>query len=444
MLDAPMDVDVDLHSQILPPLTPSGAGEGNMLPLRPSSDVASLSAPPRPDVPRLTQSGRPRRDYRLPQRFHDILPEPPTSTPAPSILELQEGNASRRVLLIVRDRLITASNSFGIWRDYPDRPSTDPDATLTLIDLSNRHHPTFPDQSESTALNHPLAPSNPQLRVTHWPFPNPTIYAVMQWLNNGKTSKSELEITHFIQNVILAPTFSCRDLIGFNAHRENQRLDKMLREESKSKLRSQLDFIQSSVEILVPSGKPYVDAIRYQISGLLHRKLTHVILDAFNGPLAHLLHYSPFKIFQKNLTTGADERIYGEIYTSDAFLEETEKVRRSSPADPDSPGCKHEKVVAALMLSSDATHLTDFGNAKAWPIYLMLGNLSKYIRAQPNSGAMYHLAYIPSVGLYFSKKNPFNNRIFPSFLSLFKSLLRASIPSGEAKKHKYWLTVAAS
>ena len=64
---------------------------------------------------------------------------------------------------------------------------------------------------------------------------------------------------------------------------------------------------------------------------------------------------------------------------------------------PDDPNCKREKVVAALMVSSDATMLTDFGMAKAWPIYLMFGNLSKYIRAQPDSGAMHHLAYIPSV-----------------------------------------------
>ena len=58
------------------------------------------------------------------------------------------------------------------------------------------------------------------------------------------------------------------------------------------------------------------------------------------------------------------------------------------------------------MVASDETHLTDFGNAKAWPIYLMLGNLSKYIRSQPNSGAMHHLAYIPSVRMdfFFNKR----------------------------------------
>ena len=50
-----------------------------------------------------------------------------------------------------------------------------------------------------------------------------------------------------------------------------------------------------------------------------------------------------------------------------------------------------------MMIASDGTHLADFGNAKAWPIYLMLGNLSKYIRDIPSNGALHHVAYIPSV-----------------------------------------------
>ncbi len=234
-----------------------------------------------------------------------------------------------------------------------------------------------------------LTPSNSQ--PTYWPFSNPTVHAIMQWLNNGKTAKSESEITNFVHNVILAPTFNSAHLVGFDAHRENQRLDKALLESA-----SQAQFSSHTVEILVPSGIPHIKPVKYQVPGLLHRKLTNVIADAFNDPLAHLLHYSPFKLFQKNAITGDDERIYGEIYTSDAFLHETENVRRRSPPDPDDPECKREKAVAALIFSSDATQLTDFGNAKCWPLYLMLGNLSKYIRSQPNSGGIHHLAYIPS------------------------------------------------
>ena len=50
----------------------------------------------------------------------------------------------------------------------------------------------------------------------------------MQWLNNGQTAKSKTETTKLIQNVILAPNFNQDDLVGFDAHRENQRLNKAL------------------------------------------------------------------------------------------------------------------------------------------------------------------------------------------------------------------------
>ena len=217
----------------------------------------------------------------------------------------------------------------------------------------------------------------------------------MQWLNNGQTMKSEAETTKFVHNVILSPTFNADDLAGFDAHRENQRLDKALLQESA--LRSQ--FTESSVDILVPSGESNSEGRTFRVPGLLHRKLTSIIQEAFEGPLAHLYHYSPFKLFQKSPISGKEERVYGEIFTSDAFLEESESVQRHGLVPPEDPGCKREKVVAALMVSSDATMLTQFGVAKGWPIYLMFGNLSKYIRAQPSSGAMHHLAYIPSVSL---------------------------------------------
>jgi len=88
------------------------------------------------------------------------------------------------------------------------------------------------------------------------------------------------------------------------------------------------------------------------------------------------------------------ERIFSEIYDSDVLWDEHNKVQR---AVTDDPMCKWEKVVAALMFWSDATHLASFGTAKLWPIYMLFGNLSKYVRCQPDSGATKHIAYIPTL-----------------------------------------------
>jgi len=357
--------------------------------LAPSESDPVLNTEPAP--PRLTAMGRPYRQRKLPQKLRDLLPEPPVPVPPPP--EPEEAPICR-VLLVVRDRLVTAANSFGIWRDYPRRPTTDPDALLSLEDLSNSHsHRIDLSSLDISRIPEPPTPSDSD-RPFYWPFQNSSIWRVMSWLNNGKTAKSEAEVTDLIQKAVLSPDFNKNDLVGFNAHRENQRLDKAL---SADNLQSQ--FSESSVNILVPSGDASIPAKLFTIPGFLHQKLTSVICNAFNDPLAHLLHYSPFRLFHQNPVTNEEERVYGELYTSDAFHEAHEDLQRHGKLPLDDPDCKREKIIAALMIFSDATHLADFGNAKAWPIYLMLGNLSKYLRSQPNSGAMHHLAYIPSVSL---------------------------------------------
>jgi len=70
------------------------------------------------------------------------------------------------------------------------------------------------------------------------------------------------------------------------------------------------------------------------------------------------------------------ERVFSEMYDSDVLWEEHNKVQR---APTDDLTCKQKKVIAALMFWSDATQLASFGTAKLWPIYMLFGNLSKYV-----------------------------------------------------------------
>jgi hypothetical protein len=42
--------------------------------------------------------------------------------------------------------------------------------------------------------------------------------------------------------------------------------------------------------------------------------------------------------------------------------------------------CDAEVAILAVLLWSDSTHLTNFGTASLWPVYLFLGNISKYTR----------------------------------------------------------------
>lgn len=321
---------------------------------------------------------QPRRTRRAPARFRDILPEPPTPVPAPQA-------RLPTVYLMVTNPLKTAANCFGLFRQYLFHPSYDPDAFVDPGDLSN-------------LTTHALPPPPPNSKETNrdppWPFSNMSIWRLMCWMNSGSNSKSEGEVDRLVDKVLNAPDFRVEDLHNFGSHRENSRLDAADRT-------SLLDdgFQAASVTIEIPTGEPSNRSAprTYSVPGLRYRKLLNVIKAAFQEPLSSQFHFTPFSLKHRSPKTNEEQRVYGELYNSDEFIEEHKRVQNCSPPPLDDPGCKLEKVIAALMFWSDATHLTNFGTAKLWPIYLFFGNLSKYIRSRPSSGACNHLAYIPSV-----------------------------------------------
>ena len=126
----------------------------------------------------------------------------------------------------------------------------------------------------------------------------------------------------------------------------------------------------------------------------MYRKPLEVIKAAFEDPSAEQVHISPYQEYWQPRPNSPPKRIYSELYNSNVFILEHKKVCSQLQ-----PGCELETVIAAIMISSDYMHLTSFGNAGLWPIYLYLGGLSKYTRAKPTSFAAHHLAYVPKVNL---------------------------------------------
>jgi hypothetical protein len=329
---------------------------------------------------------RPRRERRLPARYQDVLPEPPpvvvnngaASGPIPT-------RSFPHIRLIVRDTIQTVANVFGLWREYPHRPSYDPDHfiphdSLSLPSPPNQGTIIQPDE-EDTEQQTRSAPSNSSLDL------------LLHWQNSGSTTKSHAEMDRLVE-ILHHPDFSIDCLPKhLNAAWENRKRDQ---QEEKSPHQSLKGFQETTVKVEVPSGDKNIRSRFVDVPGLHFRKLTTIIQDAFKSPLASRFHYSLFKLFHKCPNSGEEQRVFSELYNSDAFLKEHDSVQRA-PVPPDDPGCKREKVVAALMFWSDSTHLTNFGMAKLWPIYMFLGNLSKYIRAETSSQACYHVAYIPSL-----------------------------------------------
>lgn len=160
------------------------------------------------------------------------------------------------------------------------------------------------------------------------------------------------------------------------------------------------------LKISVPSkNAPPTD---FTVDGFIHRSVTSIIKHVFTSASAQSagpFHYVPYREYWN--PTGKPEepeqRIYGELYTSEAWNEAHEDIQKQKL--PDGHGEGLERVVAALMFWSDATHLATFGQAKLWPIYELFGNQSKYIRCRPTARSSHHLAYLPSVSTLYTISN---------------------------------------
>lgn len=316
------------------------------------------------------EGGRPRRERRLPARYRDDLPEPaPIVTPTDG---MDPPAPLPRVRLIVRDSVRTMANSFGLWREYLHRPSFDPDTSVPFLGKAQTN------MIETSGAVYEASSKNP------------TIDLLLDWQNTGSEMKSNGKVNKLV-DILRHPDFVVEDLYGFDATHENRLRD--LQDKKSPELKG---FLETTVKIEVPSGAKNVPSSILEVPGLQHRKLITVIRSAFESPLASKFHYSPFKLFHQPVGSEHPERVYSELYNSDAFIKEHDRVQRA-PVPEEESNCGLEKVVAALMFWSDATLLANFGTAKLWPIYMFLGNLSKYTRAEPTSNSCYHIAYIPSL-----------------------------------------------
>jgi hypothetical protein len=324
----------------------------------------------------------------LPRDFQDLLPNDedinpsyPSGDPPSSVNEAQNPPRLkiRRVLLTLRDSLQTVFNAIGLCRQYARRPSFEPDKFI-CSSLLAKCCPASADTERPEA-----SPEPP------YPFRNMSIYRLMTWMNSGSHQKSEAEVSRLVKDVIQANDFNPSDLDGFSVRRSLQALD----DNRKKETIFPDDWLQTDVTLDIPTKSKDDPSRLFSISAFHYCPLLGVIRSAFADVQANGFHLFGFKRLWKDPLDGHQERIFDELYASDAWLEAEDALQRQ----PKEPGCSLERVIAGLMFFSDATHLATFGTAKAWPLYLYFGNLTKYARSVPKSGACHLVGFFPSVGL---------------------------------------------
>ncbi|KIK34293.1 hypothetical protein CY34DRAFT_98289, partial [Suillus luteus UH-Slu-Lm8-n1] len=285
----------------------------------------------------------------------------------------------QRVILTLRDTLQTTFNVFGLCRLYPRRPSFEPDKFIPSTLLAR----TSPIATQTTD-------SSPNVLAPPFPFAIMSIYRLMTWMNTGSSRVSETKVSQLVEDVLLAEDFDRKHLEDFSVRRSLRELDA---EENGKRISFPDDWIQTSITIDVPTKSRGDGPLPYTIPGFHYRPLVDVIRAAFADIQSRAFHLMPFQRLWKDPLGDHQERIYDELYTSDAWLAAQDSLQKL----PKENGCTLERVVAGLMFFSDATHLANFGTAKAWPLYLYFGNLTKYARSSPQSGACHLVGFLPSL-----------------------------------------------
>jgi hypothetical protein len=316
----------------------------------------------------------------------------------------------------------TPCNDFGLYRQYTGAlPRHDPDKLITpdmLVDS-----PDLAPLADSSRSN-PLRVIGKKIanKAKNWfaPFLNPTTYRFLRWQYTSSNIKSSKEMQRLAEDVMNAPDFNAEHFRDFSIQREESRLDNHCEPEG---IFSTADgWREGSVKIRLPKeGVKYSsegDAPEAEIKGIWYRPLRDLVKSMYEDETQTHFHTIPHKLFRQKDSEGntsstaedpkpSSERVFSELYNSDAMLEEQAKINAKprNPEDDDSI----EYCVAPLMAWSDATHLTSFGSAYLWPFYIFPGSLSKYMRCKPSSLAAHHVCYAPKVCLSSSKVSDYNS-----------------------------------
>lgn len=217
----------------------------------------------------------------------------------------------------------------------------------------------------------------------------------MNWFTSTSTTKSMTELDSLVHDILQAPDFNTEELAGFRAAKENARLDNFKFSDKEDPVFDDT-WIKATIYIPLPCDgvlQSENDAPLYPVT-FYYRKILDVIKAALSEFEAKGFHTFPFRAYWHSSKGDPPERVYSESYTADSWNDEYDNINNSREHGPNQD---LEAFIISLMIWSDSTHLAQFGTASLWPIYLYIGNQSKYTRAKPTSMSAHHLAYLPKV-----------------------------------------------
>jgi Plavaka transposase len=243
------------------------------------------------------------------------------------------------------------------------------------------------------------------------PFSNLTSFKLAEWFWASGSRKS-LKDFRLLVDIISDPSFSIADVADANWAKLFSELSSP---GNKTAIRGAPEiggcedsdddewqdsdrWIETPLKIEVPFHRQMKNSgVDIHLAGTLHHRSILAILEqVISQPQDfHSLHFHPFRRMWKPNVSAPPVSVYDELYTSDSFIQADRELQDSSPNPSDSPGT--ERVIIALMFWSDKTQLAPFGGAELWPLYMFIGNQSKWRRCKGSSNTCHHVAFFESV-----------------------------------------------
>lgn len=344
-------------------------------------------------------------NHRRSLKFPDVLPERLSALPPPEAFlnakpdsttvarlasssqtipspSVERSTPSRSLYASIRKLFKTQTNKFGLFRIYN-------------TDSPPRHDPEDPHSIENTRS--PVVEPQPS-KDPYYPYPNESSMRLGDWYWNRGVQKSKEDFRKLL-DIVGDSTFSPSAIsqtawatvdsqLGHNQFDGN--VPEWLGEDEGWK--------HSSITISVPFHKQSrsAGAKDYKVDNFYHRSLVSIIKEKITNPVhSPLFHLEPYELRWHPPHRDHDLKIHSDLFTSTAFLDAHQALQDG----PSEPGCDLPRVVVALMLWSDATQLTAFGDAKLWPVYMFFGNESKLRRSQPTNHLCSHVAYFQGVSV---------------------------------------------
>ncbi|KAG8749084.1 hypothetical protein FRC12_013578 [Ceratobasidium sp. 428] len=354
-------------------------------------EQTSLSQPPKSPPSHTVNYPAYRPTFGSYQDNNEPLPEAPPAVldSSPDPVDSPPGPRIRRVVLRVQpepEPYTTACDPFGQYRIYPTKPEFIPDSLCELDDFS---------ESQTTRSNPNHMDSPDSLSTLIAPCPNVSTFRLQHWHWNEGLNKTANSRNSLVQNVLLQPDFTVSDLAGVTSWK---RLDDSIANYSEGSASSHNSV---AVSLVIPPRTPAA-ALDYaanptknvlSVSTTKSLTLLDAVKSAFTKNKQRFFHYTPYQARCRDPKTSEDFCSYGEVYESQKMLDHHREIQDLVLEQP----CNLPRCAAEAMLFSDATTLADFGPAKAWPIRLTFGNISKYERSKPSLQNHFEVGYFPTL-----------------------------------------------